>query len=137
MDRKFNIDRLFTDTMRKTKGSTSATTSLDITIGYQRTAVKEEYIEEGRYNRAVRGYCNMRLPNGKRYLSRSLCLYNFFTMMFNRITYYCKKVGREYFALYLETLIHTVHMFDLVVFYLFAVCFIFTMMDTQASSLLL
>ena len=40
MDRKYNIDRLFTNTMGNTNGSTSATTSVDTTIGSQHTAVK-------------------------------------------------------------------------------------------------
>ena len=105
MDRKFNIDRLFNYTMGNTNGSTSATTSVDTTIGSQHIAVKEEARERRRYNRAVRGYCNVRLPNGKICLSRFLCFYNGFNIRFNRITYYCKQVGCDNFALYLGTLI--------------------------------
>ena len=105
MDRKFNIDQLFTYTMGNTNGSTWATTSVDSTIGYQHTAVKEEAREGGRYNRDVRGYFNVRLPGGKRCLGRSLCFCNGFTIRFNRITYYCKQVGHDYFASHLETLI--------------------------------
>ena len=62
--------------MGNTNGSTSATTLVDTlvdtTIGYQHTAVKEEAREGGRYNRTVRGYCNVRLPNGNICLGRSL-----------------------------------------------------------------
>ena len=42
MYRKCNIDRLFTYTMGNINVSTSATTSVDTTIGHQHTAVKEE-----------------------------------------------------------------------------------------------
>ena len=72
MDIKYSIDILFTYTMRNTNGSKSGTTSVDTTIGYQHTAVKEEAREGGRYNRAVRGYCNVMLPNGKRCLGKSI-----------------------------------------------------------------
>ena len=41
MDRKCNIDILFTYTMGNNNGSTSATTLVVTTIGYQHTAVKE------------------------------------------------------------------------------------------------
>ena len=86
MDRRCNIDRLFTHIMENTNGSTSATTSVDNTIGYQCTTVKEEARDGGSYNRAVIGYCNVMLPNGKRCLNISLCFYNEFTIRFNRIT---------------------------------------------------
>ena len=105
MDRKCNIDILFTYTTGNTNGSTSSTTLVDTTIGSQHTAVKEEAREGGKYNRAVRGRCDVRLPNGKRCLGRSLCFYNGFTIRFNRITYYCKQVGHDYFASHLETII--------------------------------
>ena len=64
MDRKCNIDRLFYLTMGNTNGSKPDTTSVDTTIGYQHTTVKEEYRQGGRYNRdvRVRGYCNVMLP---------------------------------------------------------------------------
>ena len=42
MDRICNIGILFTYTMVNTNGSTSATTSVDTTVGYQHTAVKVE-----------------------------------------------------------------------------------------------
>ena len=59
--------------MGNTNGSTSATTSVNTTtIGSHHTAVKEEYRQGGRNNRAVRGYYNVRLPNGKRCLGRHL-----------------------------------------------------------------
>ena len=106
MDRKCNIDRLFTYTMGNTNGSTSATTLVDTTIGYQHTAVKGGSREKGRYNRSFRGYCNLRLPNKKICIDMSLCFYNGFTMRFNRITYYCKQVGHDYFASHIETLIY-------------------------------
>ena len=48
MDRKYNIDRLFTYTMGRTNGSPSVTTLVNITIGSQHTAVKEESREIGR-----------------------------------------------------------------------------------------
>ena len=91
--------------MGNTNGSTSATTLVDTTIGSQHTAVKEEAREGGRYTRAVRGYCNVRLPNGKRCFGTSLCFYNDITIRFNMITYYCKQVGHDYFASHIETLI--------------------------------
>ena len=56
--------------MGKTNGSTPAATSLDTPIESQHTDVKEEAIERGRYNRAVRGYFNVRLSNGKICFSR-------------------------------------------------------------------
>ena len=113
MDRKCNTDRLFTYTMGNTNGSTSATTLVDTTIGSQHTAVKEDTRYRGKYNRAVRGYYNMRLPHGKKCIGRYLCLYNVFTVRFNRITYYCKQVGHNYFELNLETLInHCSHVFS-------------------------
>ena len=45
MDRRCNIDILFNYNMGNTNGSTSATTSVDNTIGYQHTTIKEEAIE--------------------------------------------------------------------------------------------
>ena len=72
MDRRYNTDRLCTYFMGKTNRSTSASTLVDTTIEYQHNTVKEEDIEGGRYNRAVRVYCNVRLPNVKRCLSRYL-----------------------------------------------------------------
>ena len=50
MDRKHIIQRLFTYIMGNTNGSTSATVSVDTTIGYQHTTVKEEAMEGERYN---------------------------------------------------------------------------------------
>ena len=91
--------------MGKNNGSISATTLVDTTIGSQHTAVKEEAREGGRYNRAVRGYCDVSLPNGNICLSRYICFYDGFIIRFKRITYYCKQVGHYYFASYLETLI--------------------------------
>ena len=88
MDIRCNIYRLFTYTMGNTNRSTSATTSVDTTFGYQHNAVKEEAKEVGMYNRAVRGYCNVRLPNRNIYFARYLCFLNCFTIRFNRITYY-------------------------------------------------
>ena len=110
--------------MVNTNGSKSATTSGDTTIGYQHTAVKEEAREGGRYNRAVRGYCNVRLPNGERCFGISLCFYNGFTIRFNRVTYYCKILTMTTLYRILKPSFSTVHMFALVVIYLFAVCFV-------------
>ena len=74
MDRRCNIDRLFTYTIGNTNGSTLSTNLVDTSIVYQHNPVKEEDREGGRYNRAVRGYCNFRLPNRNRCLSRSFFL---------------------------------------------------------------
>ena len=86
MDRKFNTDRLFTYTMGNTNGSTSVTTSVDNTIGSQHTSVKEEARGGKSYNRTVRGYCNVSLPNVNRCIGISLYFYNGFTIRFNRMT---------------------------------------------------
>ena len=133
MDIKCNINRLFTYTLINTNGSASATTFVGATIGSQHTTVKEEVRQGGRYNRAVRGYFNASLPNGNICLGRSLCLYNGFTITFNRITYKCKLIGRDYFALHKKTSFATVHTFVLVIVYLFGF-FFFTIINTQSSS---
>ena len=84
--------------MGKNNGSISATTLVDTTIGSQHISGKEEAREGWRYNRDVRGYCNVGLPNGKRCLIRYLLFYNIFTIRSNRINNYCKRVGCDYFA---------------------------------------
>ena len=65
MDRRCDIEILFTSTMGENNWSTSANTLVDTTIESQHTDVKEEAREGRGYNRADRGYCNVRLPNGK------------------------------------------------------------------------
>ena len=90
----------------------------------QCNTVKEEARYGGRYNRAVRGYCNVRLPNGTICLSKSLCLYNGLTIRFNRITYYCKQICHDYFAFHLETLIFHHSIFFSYRPLLFSICFV-------------
>ena len=69
------------------------------------TASREVEKAGGRYNRAVRDCCNMRLPNGKICLNRSLWYCNECSIWFERSTYYCKQNGRDCFALHHEPLV--------------------------------
>ena len=61
-------------------------------------AWKEFELEGEIYNRAARGYCHRRLPNGKRCLKRSLWYCNGFLIRFRRRNYYCKHNLRDCFA---------------------------------------
>ena len=105
MNRKCNIYILFIYTMGNTNGSTLDTTSVDTSTASQHTSIKELAREGWRYNRDVRGYYNVRLRNGKRFLSKSLFFYNGFTIGFNMIIYCFKQVGHDYFSFHLEILI--------------------------------
>ena len=100
--------------MTLNSASSSAYTLVASTIGSQHTAEKEGAREGGRYNRAVRGYCNGRLPNGKSCLKRTLRFYNGCTR-FNKKTYHCKQVGCGCFASILTPSSITVDMFALAV----------------------
>ena len=82
-----------------------ASTLASSTIGSQHTSEKEGAKEGGRYNRAVRGYCNGKLHNGRIYLKRTLWFYNF-CAKFNNKAYYFKRVGRDCFAKYIDSLVH-------------------------------
>ena len=78
-------------------------TSPTTTIGH--TASKEVELEGGRYNRAARGYCYRRLHNGNIFLKRSLWYCHDCSIWFRRKTYYCKKNGRDLFALHHDSLV--------------------------------
>ena len=80
-------------------------TSVNYTIGSQRTTEKEGSREGGRNNRTTGGYCNVRFPNGKIYLKRTHWFWNGCDL-FNKKTYYCKQVGRDCFVTRLDSIIH-------------------------------
>ena len=78
-------------------------TATTTAIGH--TASKEVEKEGGRYNRAARGYCNRRLPNGKICPKRSLWYCNGCSIQFGMRNYYCKQNGRDCFASHHEPLV--------------------------------
>ena len=55
-------------------------------------------LDRGRYNRAARGYCHIRLPNGSRCLNRSLWYLHDSFIQFGRSNYYCKHNVSDCFA---------------------------------------
>ena len=91
--------------------NSETSTILDITIATSpttsivHTAPREVQLEGGRYNREARGYCHMRLPNGKRCLNRSISYFHDCSIRFGRRTYYCKKNVRDWFALHHDSLV--------------------------------
>ena len=69
------------------------------------TTSMEVEMAGGMYNRAVRGYCNRRLLNGKRCLKRILWYWNGWSIWFERKTYYYKQKNRDGFAFHHEHLV--------------------------------
>ena len=59
----------------------------------------------GRYNRLTRGYCSRKLPNGKRFLQRSLWFCNGCNGFNNKRVYYCRHVHRNCFGMHHDSLV--------------------------------